>query len=49
MSDAFKVAGAVLAIVWGAVWYLPAWLAGSAWNALRTGWRDGAGGKQPEE
>lgn len=25
---------------WRLAWYLPAWLAGCAWAALRDGWRD---------
>jgi len=38
-----KATAAVLAIVWRAGWYLPAWLAGAAWFALRAGWSDGSG------
>ncbi len=43
LKAAATVTAAVLAIVWRAAWYLPAWLAGAAWFALRAGWADGSG------
>lgn len=43
IKAAATVSAAVLAIAWRAAWYLPAWLAGAAWFALRAGWADGSG------
>jgi len=43
IKAAATVSAAVLAILWRAAWYLPAWLAGAAWFALRAGWADGSG------
>lgn len=43
LKTAATVTAAAVAIVWRAAWYLPAWLAGAAWFALRAGWADGSG------
>lgn len=43
LKTAATVTAAAFAITWRAAWYLPAWLAGAAWFALRAGWSDGSG------
>lgn len=48
-SAPFRWAGVALTACWIALWYLLAFLASTAWSALKLGWADGRRPRPPEE